>query len=142
MRLVIHDFKVNQEEDLKMSKYPTNMYRDDEVKASILNFIKNQRQELLNNFSRADIQVGASKILENEQDKINVKSDDKTLREKNAISLKERKEASVKILADDDLFTAFTFEALPKTQILSMQELYVLEKGLESFRKVNINISS
>ena len=40
MRLVIQDFKVKQEEEIKMSKYPTNLFRDDEAKALILDYIK------------------------------------------------------------------------------------------------------
>lgn len=40
MRLVIDEFKVKQEEELKMSKYPTNLFRDDETKALILHYIR------------------------------------------------------------------------------------------------------
>jgi hypothetical protein len=39
MRIIIQDFKVKLDE-AKMSKYPANLYRDDEVKMQILNFVR------------------------------------------------------------------------------------------------------
>ena len=39
MKLIIHDFKVKIEDQLKMSKHPANLYRDDDVKAYLHSFI-------------------------------------------------------------------------------------------------------
>ncbi len=47
MRLIIHDFKVKLGEHIKMSKYPANLYRDDDIKAYMLHFIEKQRLEKL-----------------------------------------------------------------------------------------------
>ena len=43
MRIIIHDFKVKLEDQVKMSKYPANLYRDDDVKTHMLSFIAQQR---------------------------------------------------------------------------------------------------
>ena len=39
MRMIVHDFKVRLGEHINMSKYPANLYRDDDVKTHILHFI-------------------------------------------------------------------------------------------------------
>ncbi len=39
MRLIVHEFKVKLGEHINMSKYPANLYRDDDVKTHLLGFI-------------------------------------------------------------------------------------------------------
>ena len=43
MKFIIHDFKVKLGDQLKMSKYPANLYRDDEVKTMLSSFLNDQR---------------------------------------------------------------------------------------------------
>lgn len=40
MRMIIHDFKVQLNNEVKMNKYPANLYRDDEVKTLLNAFIQ------------------------------------------------------------------------------------------------------
>ena len=43
MRMIIQDFKVKINDESKLSKYPANLFRDDDVKMSIQNFIREKR---------------------------------------------------------------------------------------------------
>ena len=40
MKMIIQDFKVKLNDESKLSKYPTNLFRDDEAKMSIQNFVR------------------------------------------------------------------------------------------------------
>jgi hypothetical protein len=39
MRFIIHAFKLMADQEVKMNRFPANLYRDDEVKATIAGFI-------------------------------------------------------------------------------------------------------
>ncbi len=43
MRMIISDFKVKINDQSKLSKYPVNLYRDDDVKVAIQNFVREKR---------------------------------------------------------------------------------------------------
>ncbi len=47
MRMIVHDFKVKINDEIKMSKYPANLYRDDEVKMIIQQYVREQRVSAL-----------------------------------------------------------------------------------------------
>ena len=48
MKMIVQDFKVKVNDESKLSKYPANLYRDDEVKMTIQNFVRTQRLTSLN----------------------------------------------------------------------------------------------
>lgn len=48
MKMIVQDFKVKINDESKLSKYPTNLYRDDEVKMTVQNFVRTQRLTALN----------------------------------------------------------------------------------------------
>eukprot|EP00347_Sterkiella_histriomuscorum_P012969 403366519 len=135
MRVIIHEFRVNQEEDLKMSKFPTNLYRDDEVKASILHFIQAQRLQQLNNLVAQDKEISLGTILAKPKTKTEL--NESLLRSNNVISLSGKK---VDVSADCDQFTDFGFDKAKRTPVLTMQEIFIAEKGAEALRKLNINL--
>ena len=43
--------------------------------------------------------------------------------------------------ADDDIFTQFAFEKFKKTETLTMQEIFIHEKGQAALRALNITIA-
>ena len=46
MRMIVHDFKVKVEDktEMKHNRYPTNLFRDDEVKSHIEMFISDSKK--------------------------------------------------------------------------------------------------
>lgn len=85
MKMIIHDFSVKLGDQLKMSRYPLNLYRDDEVKAMMQNFVNEQRM------------IALQKVIENE-------SAGNTARELNTINLGGHPSTRA---AEDDPFTDF-----------------------------------
>jgi len=47
MRMIVQDFKVKINDESKLSKYPANLYRDDEAKMIIQSFVRAQRLSIL-----------------------------------------------------------------------------------------------
>ena len=129
MRMIVFDFKVKLNNEIKMNKYPANLYRDDEVKAMIQSYISDQRTLKL------------SKFLKNLKDPLALDpTQTNSARGQNVLSLSDRRDFA-KLSADDDLFTDL-HGVLPKagqTPIMTMQEIYVQEKGQDAFRTTNIN---
>ncbi|TNV77912.1 hypothetical protein FGO68_gene15921 [Halteria grandinella] len=124
MRLVVHEFKALYGEQLKLRKFPANLFRDDEVKALIQHFIQEERSAHLKGLKR---DFDASKPL-------------LTLREANTVSLLDPSKGS-KQSADEEIFSAFT-HLLPKNkqvETVNLQEIYVAEKGPDALRQFNIN---
>ena len=68
-------------------------------------------------------------------------NDDKTLKELNVLNIGHAQDAA-KLSADDDDFTEFNFEKqFLKTSVLNMQEIFIMEKGQEAMRALNINLN-
>jgi hypothetical protein len=132
MRFIIHDFKVKPDEQMKILKYPANLYRDDEVKSVVLNFINTQKHPHLIKAIKADKDPFSGDL---------TRPAGPSLRELNTVHIGSSKggPASARDSADDDLFTDFTFTAKHPVPTLYMQEIFITEKGPEAHRAFNIN---
>jgi Telomere-binding protein beta subunit (TEBP beta) len=135
MRIIIHDFKVKLEDQVKMSKYPANLYRDDDVKTHLLSFIAQQRLAPVIKASEADQDLFSSA-------KPKTSSSPSTARSLNTLNIAslDSHMSLYQLSADDDLFQDFTFLShSSKASIVPLQEIFVQEKGAEALRAQNIN---
>lgn len=64
-----------------------------------------------------------------------------TLRQINVVSL-DGEVKELKKSADDDVFTQYDFQKIAKTKVLTMQEIFIQEKGKEALRAMEITIKS
>ena len=60
MKMIVQDFKVKVNDESKLSKYPANLYRDDEVKTTIQNFVRTQRIIALNDVLKKSASLDAA----------------------------------------------------------------------------------
>ena len=58
--MIVQDFKVKVNDESKLSKYPANLYRDDEVKMTIQNFVRTQRIIALNDVLKKSASLDAA----------------------------------------------------------------------------------
>ena len=136
MRIIVHEFKVKLGEHVNMSKYPANLYRDDDVKTHFLSFIAQQRHESIVKAAADDIDFftgskpkGAPAIAALTTRKLNTLN----------ISAADSALSLFQLAADDDIYQDFHFLKHPlKASVLTMQEIYVQEKGAEALRSTNI----
>jgi len=88
MKMIVQDFKVKVNDESKLSKYPANLYRDDEVKLTIQNFVRTQRLAALNDVLKkstpSDSASGTS------------------VRAKNTVYIGGGKDMSLSTIADED----------------------------------------
>ena len=117
-----------------MSKYPSNLFRDDEAKAMIAHFYSVQRLAHINSLIVNEKEVPLSVVLGKSKDKISATN----FRRQNVVSI-GGKEANEKP-SDLDLFDRFSFDSIPKTTAMTLQEIFIQEKGSEALRKMKINL--
>ena len=117
MRLIIHEFKIREAEQMKLKKYPTNLYRDNDAKNLMLQYICDQRLPFVQKVVAA-----------NDKSLIELVADDKVhsgaphnLRALNTLPLTGT--------SGDSDFTLYSFEDYNKTAIVSMREIFTREKG-------------
>ena len=60
MKMIVQDFKVKVNDESKLSKYPANLYRDDEVKMTLQNFVRTQRIIALNDVLKKSASLDAA----------------------------------------------------------------------------------
>ena len=88
MKMIIQDFKVKVNDESKLSKYPANLYRDDEVKLTIQNFVRTQRLASLNDVLKKSTPSDAAS--------------GNSVRAKNTVYIGGGKDMSLSTIADED----------------------------------------
>ena len=62
MKIIIKGFKIEKVEKVNVSTYPTNLYRDDEVKSLISIFIKDSQKKYLQKALESEKLLGPSAV--------------------------------------------------------------------------------
>ena len=88
MKMIVQDFKVKINDESKLSKYPTNLYRDDEVKMTVQNFVRTQRLTALNNVLKKSTPSDATS--------------GSSVRAKNTVFIGGGKDMSLSTIADEE----------------------------------------
>ena len=116
IRLVVHSFKANLNEKLNPTRYPINLFRDDELKTQIQQFRHNA------------IQASLAK---------NVKSESLPDIAKVSTASKARVEGGIvrASAAKGDDFAEFSFKE-GNTAVLSLKDIFVQEKGKDAAARV------
>lgn len=112
VRLVVHSFKPNLNERLNPNRYPINLFRDDEMKTLIQHFRHTAIQQSLAKSAKTESLPDIAKVQTASKSKV--------------------EGGVVKVsAAKGDEFTEFSFKE-GTTQVVSLKELYVQEKGRDA----------
>nr|1JB7_B Chain B, telomere-binding protein beta subunit [Sterkiella nova]1OTC_B Chain B, PROTEIN (TELOMERE-BINDING PROTEIN BETA SUBUNIT) [Sterkiella nova] len=116
-RLIVHSFKPNLQERLNPTRYPVNLFRDDEFKTTIQHFRHTALQAAINKTVKGDNLVDISKVAD-------------------AAGKKGKVDAGiVKASASKgDEFSDFSFKE-GNTATLKIADIFVQEKGKDALNK-------
>lgn len=117
MRMIISDFKVKIKDEMNMNKYPANLYRDDEVKITVNNFINEQRTKNLLRILKSSA-----------ADPFEALKKEASFREANSVSFSS--DLTLKAISgndnSEDLFTDYDFVGKsPLSKTMTMSEIFV-----------------
>lgn len=117
LRLIVHSFKPNLQEKLNPTRYPTNLFRDDEMKTVIQHFRHNAIQKSLSKSSK-DSLPDISKMGDGK--KVSVES-------KGVVALKADKSGD---------FADFHFKE-GHTDTVKLQNIFIQEKGKDQLKRLS-----
>ncbi len=147
MRIIVHEMKLRSPDKVVLKSHPTNLYRDDESKTLMSMFIQNCQREYLQDSLKNDTIIDPSVVLGGKEEiiKINKKSNGALKKSSNVLKINQpilEDGDEPAILGDeDDLFLGYPFAFNINTPVLTMQEIFINEKGSESLRALNIRLS-